>query len=63
MIPHFDNREGGRHDTRYCYLGSQRLEAMEADLPLDVGVLGVDEHTAVVVDTADGTATVHGAGA
>ncbi len=62
VIPHFDNREGGRHDTRYCYLGSQRLDAMEADLPVDVGVLGVDEHTAVVVDMADGTATVHGAG-
>lgn len=62
VIPHFDNREGGRHDTRYCYLGSQRLDGMEADLPPDVGVLGVDEHTAVVVDTADGTATVHGAG-
>lgn len=62
VIPHFDNREGGRHDTRFCYLGSQRLDAMETDLPPDVGVLGVDEHTAVVVDTADGTATVHGAG-
>ncbi len=63
VIPHFDNREGGRHDTRFCYLGSQRLDAMEADLPADVGVLGVDEHTAVVVDIAEGTATVHGAGA
>jgi cyanophycinase-like exopeptidase len=63
VIPHFDNREGGRHDTRFCYLGSQRLDAMESDLPVDVGVLGVDEHTAVVVDIADGTATVHGAGA
>jgi hypothetical protein len=62
VIPHFDNREGGRHDTRYCYLGSQRLEAMEAGLPTDVGVLGVDEHTAVVIDIAEGTATIHGAG-
>jgi hypothetical protein len=62
VIPHYDNREGGRHDTRYCYLGSQRLDAMEAHLPAGVGVLGVDEHTAVVVDTTDGTATVHGAG-
>jgi cyanophycinase-like exopeptidase len=62
VIPHFDNREGGRHDTRYCYLGSQRLEAMESELPPDVGVLGVDEHTAVVIDTADGTVAVHGAG-
>jgi cyanophycinase-like exopeptidase len=62
VIPHFDNREGGRHDTRYCYLGAQRLDAMEAELPAGVGVLGVDEHTAVVVDIALGTATVHGAG-
>ena len=62
VIPHFDNREGGRHDTRFCYLGSQRLDAMEAGLPPEVGILGVDEHTAVVVDIADGTATVHGAG-
>ena len=62
VIPHFDNREGGRHDTRFCYLGAQRLEAMEAELPDDVGVLGVDEHTAVVVDVAAGTVTVHGAG-
>lgn len=62
VIPHFDNREGGRHDTRYCYLGSQRLEVMESGLPTDVGVLGVDEHTAVVVDIAEGTATIHGAG-
>ena len=62
VIPHYDNREGGRHDTRFCYLGEQRLEAMEAELPSEVGVLGVDEHTAVVVDVADGTATVHGAG-
>jgi cyanophycinase-like exopeptidase len=62
VIPHFDNREGGRHDTRYCYLGSQRLELMEAMLPADVGVLGVDEHTAVVVDIGAGNAAVHGAG-
>jgi cyanophycinase-like exopeptidase len=62
VIPHFDNREGGRHDTRFCYLGEQRLEAMEAELPEGVGVLGVDEHTAVVIDIEAGTASVHGAG-
>jgi cyanophycinase-like exopeptidase len=62
VIPHFDNREGGRHDTRFCYLGEQRLEVMEAALPDGVGVLGVDEHTAVVIDIGSRTATVHGAG-
>jgi hypothetical protein len=62
VIPHFDNREGGRHDTRYCYLGAQRLQVMEAMLPPGVGVLGVDEHTAVIVDIGSGVVTVHGAG-
>jgi hypothetical protein len=62
VIPHFDNREGGRHDTRFCYLGQTRLEAMEGALPDDAGVLGVDEHTAVVFDLDSGVARVHGAG-
>jgi cyanophycinase-like exopeptidase len=62
VIPHFDNREGGRHDTRYCYLGEQRLAVMEALLPDGVGVLGVDEHTAVVFDRAERRVAVHGAG-
>lgn len=62
VIPHFDNREGGRHDTRFCYLGEQRLEIMEGLLPEGVGVIGVDEHTAVVFDVVQRTAAVHGAG-
>ncbi len=62
VIPHYDNREGGRHDTRFCYLGESRLEAMEALLPAGVGVIGVDEHTAAVFDLGDRTVTVFGAG-
>lgn len=62
LVPHFDNAEGGSYDTRYCYLGAARLAAMEQLLPDDVGVLGVDEHTALLVDTAAGTATVAGNG-
>ena len=62
VVPHYDNAEGGRHDTRFCYLGEQRLESLEELLPDGVGVLGVDEHTAVVVDTGARMVTVHGAG-
>ena len=50
VVPHYDNSEGGGHDTNFCYLGEQRLSLLEADLPDDVGVLGVDEHTALVLD-------------
>jgi hypothetical protein len=48
VVPHYDNAEGGSHDTRFCYLGEQRLAALEHSLPDDVGVLGVDEHTALI---------------
>ena len=46
VVPHYDNAEGGTHDTRFCYLGEPRLAGLEAELPAEVGVLGVDEHTA-----------------
>ncbi|MFC0526334.1 CysS/YqeB C-terminal domain-containing protein [Phytohabitans kaempferiae] len=62
IIPHYDNAEGGHHDTRYCYLGEGRLSAMETKLPDETLILGVDEHTAVVFDLAAGTASVLGNG-
>jgi hypothetical protein len=62
VIPHYDNSEGGGHDTRFCYLGEQRLARLETDLPDEVGVLGVDEHTALVVDLTARTARVAGNG-
>jgi len=62
VIPHYDNAEGGTHDTRFCYLGERRLAVMERQLPADAAVLGVDEHTAVVLDLVAGTAEVRGRG-
>jgi cyanophycinase-like exopeptidase len=62
VIPHFDNKEGGRHDTRYCYLGAQRLDIMETLLPDDLGIIGVDEHTAAVFDITEQSAEILGAG-
>ncbi|MFI5036002.1 MAG: hypothetical protein ACHQFZ_07345 [Acidimicrobiales bacterium] len=62
VIPHFDNREGRNYDTRYCYLGEPRLLALEAQLPEGVGVLGVDEHTALLIDLDARTVTVKGRG-
>jgi hypothetical protein len=62
VIPHYDNAEGGNHDTRFCYLGERRLRILEAQLPPGAFVLGVDEHTGVVLDLDAGTATVVGLG-
>jgi cyanophycinase-like exopeptidase len=50
IVPHYDNAEGGTHDTRFCYMGERRLLTLEAQLPGDTAILGVDEHTAVVLD-------------
>ncbi len=63
VIPHFDNAEGGTHDTRFCYLGERRLTALEAELEAGTVVIGVDEHTAVTLDADAQTATVRGRGA
>jgi len=62
VIPHYDNAEGGTHDTRFCYLGERRLAIMERQLPDDAAVLGVDEHTAVIFDLVAGTVEVRGRG-
>lgn len=63
VIPHFDNAEGGNHDTRFCYLGERRLSTMERDLPDATWVLGVDEHTAALFDLDARTVDVVGRGA
>ncbi|NUW39169.1 hypothetical protein [Nonomuraea rhodomycinica] len=62
VIPHFDNAEGGTHDTRYCYLGERRLSRMERELPPGTAVLGLDEHTAVLVDLGTEEVEVAGRG-
>jgi cyanophycinase-like exopeptidase len=62
VVPHYDNAEGGTHDTRFCYLGERRLEVLEAELPPDVFILGVDGHTALVLDLEAGSASVLGLG-
>ena len=62
VVPHYDNAEGGNHDTRFCYLGERRLRMLEAELPDDVFILGVDGHTALILDLDARSATVSGLG-
>jgi hypothetical protein len=62
IVPHYDNAEGGNHDTRFCYMGERRLRILEAELPPEVFILGVDGHTALVLDLDAGTASVMGLG-
>lgn len=62
VIPHYNNAEGGTHDTRFSYLGERRLAFMEKSLPEGAFVLGVDEHTSLSLDLGEGLATVGGNG-
>jgi hypothetical protein len=62
LIPHYDNAEGGTHDTRFCYLGEDRLAGLERELPEGAFVLGVDEHTALCMDLDAERASVAGHG-
>lgn len=63
VIPHYDNAEGGNHDTRFCYLGERRLAMLEPSLPEGAFVLGIDEHTGIVMDLDADTAEIVGKGA
>ncbi|MFO1540091.1 MAG: hypothetical protein ACKOTZ_06535 [Chloroflexota bacterium] len=62
VIPHYDNAEGGSHDTRFCYLGERRLAQLEAEMPPGRFVLGIDSHTALLLDLDAGSASVQGLG-
>ena len=62
VVPHWNNAEGGTHDTRFCWLGERRLVALEAQLPDDAFVLGVDEHTGLVIDLDSRVCEVVGKG-
>jgi hypothetical protein len=50
VVPHWNNAEGGNHDTRFCFMGEPRFTQLETLLPEDVSVLGLDEHTGCIID-------------
>lgn len=62
VIPHWNNAEGGNHDTRYCYMGETRFRALEAQLPPGTTILGLDEHTACILDFVSREVVVEGLG-
>jgi len=62
IVPHWDNAEGGTHDTRACFMGMERFGKLQDLLPGSATVLGVDEHTAVTFDLAAGSVRVQGKG-
>jgi hypothetical protein len=62
VIPHWNNAEGGNHDTRFCFMGAPRFRRLEALLPENQSVFGVDEHTACILNLETDEAEVKGLG-
>lgn len=60
IIPHFNNKEGGTHDTSYSYVGKRRMNTLlEKEF---TNIIGIDEHTALILNGEDNSFEVEGIG-
>lgn len=62
VVAHYNNTQGGTHDTRFCFVGERRMKQLESMLDSDTAVLGLDEHTGIIFDLEAGSAEVVGKG-
>jgi hypothetical protein len=63
FVPHWNNQEGGAGlDTSRCFMGRARFQALHSLLPTNTTLLGLDEHTALILDLAAGLGRVEGVG-
>jgi len=60
-ISHWNNKDGGEElDTSRCYIGQARFNQLLNMLPPGQTIIGIDEHTALILDFTDGQCQVHG---
>jgi len=62
IVPHWNNSEGGTYDTRFCFMGKPRFDALEALLPEWTVIVAIDEYTACVLLLGEDECRVMGAG-
>ena len=63
FIPHWNNSDGGINlDTSHCYMGRARFTQLLRLLPPGMTVVGIDEHTALVIDPVAQCGRVMGVG-
>ena len=63
LIPHWNNAEGGDDvDTSRCFVGMERFATWCKSLPADNTIVGLDEHTWLVIDLEAGICEVGGVG-
>ncbi len=63
FIPHWNNSDGGNEvDTSRCFVGRQRFELWQEQLPPENIIIGLDEHTGLIFDLAAKKCHVMGVG-
>jgi cyanophycinase-like exopeptidase len=63
IIPHWNNSDGGDElDTSRCYMGQARFDRLRALLPPGHTIIGLDEHTSLLIDFANSCCHVMGLG-
>lgn len=61
FVPHWNNSEGGIDlDTSRCFIGNDRFEQWRKLLPPENIIIGLDEHTGIIVNCEDKTCEVSG---
>lgn len=51
FIPHWNNSDGGTElDTSHCFMGLARYQPLAAQLSPEITVVGLDEHTGIIID-------------
>ena len=54
IVPHWNNTDGGADvDTSRCFIGMDRFKQWCSSLPAGQTVIGLDEHTGIIMDFAE----------
>jgi hypothetical protein len=61
FVPHWNNAEGGVDlDTSRCFMGKERFNELFLKLPQPITVLGLEEHSGILIDPQEQICTVLG---
>jgi hypothetical protein len=61
FVPHWNNAEGGIDlDTSRCFVGKERFDQWRKLLPAESVMVGLDEHTGIIMDCENRTCEVSG---
>ncbi len=61
FVPHWNNAEGGVDlDTSRCFVGMERFEQWRVMTPPENIIVGLDEHSGIIMDCENNICNVHG---